>query len=75
VWSVIEDQEFAEIAASTKEVNGFSQTLIDLAMERQSDDNLSVVTIHLHRLGPAEAAEPRRSWNPLAPLRRRVWPL
>jgi protein phosphatase len=75
VWSVIEDQEFAEIAASTKEVNGFSQTLIDLAMERQSDDNLSVVAIHLHRLGPAEAAEPRRSWNPLAPLRRRVWPL
>ncbi len=76
VWSVIEDQEFASFAASAKDMTDFSQTLIDAALERQSDDNLSVVAIQLHRLGPAEStSEPRRSWNPFAPLRRRVWPL
>jgi serine/threonine protein phosphatase PrpC len=76
VWSVIEDQEFASFAAGARDMADFSQTLIDVALERQSDDNLSVVAIHLHQLGPAEStAEPRRSWNPFAPLRRRVWPL
>ena len=75
VWSVVEDQEFAQQATSARDTTGLSQGLIDLALERQSDDNLSVVAIHLHHLGPAEAAEPRRSWNLFAPFRRRVWPL
>jgi len=76
VWSVIEDREFALLAASAIDTNDFSQDLIDLALERQSDDNLSVVAIHLHQLGPAESpAEQRRSWNLLSPFRRRVWPL
>ena len=76
VWSVIEDQEFAHVAAQTSDMNRLSETLINLALDRQSDDNLSVVAIHLQQLGPAEAAaELRRSWNPFAPLRRRVWPL
>ncbi len=75
VWSVIEDQEFAALAASASDTTRFSQGLIDLALERQSDDNLSVVAIHLHHLGSEEAAEPKRSWNLLAPFRRRVWPL
>ncbi len=75
VWSVIEDQEFAQLAASASDMPSLSQSLIDQALERQSDDNLSVVAIHLHHLGPSEAAEPRRSWNLFAPFRRRVWPL
>jgi protein phosphatase len=76
VWSVIEDQEFAQVAAQSSDVNNLSETLINLALERQSDDNLSVVAIHLQQLGPAETtAGQRRSWNPFAPLRRRVWPL
>lgn len=76
VWSVIEDQEFALLAASATDMNDFSQNLIDLALERQSDDNLSVVAIHLPQLGSAESpAQPRRSWNLFAPIRRRVWPL
>jgi serine/threonine protein phosphatase PrpC len=76
VWSVVEDQEFALLAASASDMNDFSQDLIDLALERQSDDNLSVVAIHLQQLGPAESpAEQRRSWNLFSPIRRRVWPL
>ena len=76
VWSVVEDQEFALLAASAADMTGFSQALINLALDRQSDDNLSVVAIHLHRLGLVEAtADQRRSWNLFTPLRRRVWPL
>src|SRR5512136_1346579 len=63
VWSVIEDQEFALIASEAADMNDFSETLINLALERQSDDNLSVVAVHLHQLGPVEAnSEQRRSW-------------
>jgi protein phosphatase len=76
VWSVVEDQDFASLATSAATMNDFSQQLIDLALERQSDDNLSVVAIHFQQLGPAEAAaESRRSWNLFSPIRRRVWPL
>lgn len=76
VWSVIEDQEFAQVAVQAANMTALSEALVNLALERQSDDNLSVVAIHLQQLGPAESsADQRRSWNPLAPLRRRVWPL
>ena len=76
VWSVIEDQEFAQVATQSADMSHFSEELVNLALERQSDDNLSVVAVHLHALGPTEApADQRRSWNVFAPLRRRVWPL
>jgi PPM family protein phosphatase len=76
VWSVIEDQEFAQVAASAADMTQLSKTLIHLALDRESDDNLSVVAIHLQQLGPAESpVDQRRHWNVLAPLRRRVWPL
>ncbi len=76
VWSVVEDQEFALLAANAADMAGFGQALINLALDRQSDDNLSVVAIHLPQLGPIEAtAGQRRSWNLFTPLRRRVWPL
>ena len=32
-------------------MSDLSQNVIDLALDRQSDDNLSVVAVHLHRLG------------------------
>lgn len=76
IWSVIEDQEFAHIATQSADMNSLSEQLVNLALDRESDDNLSVVAIHLQHLGPAEApADQRRSWNVFAPLRRRVWPL
>jgi PPM family protein phosphatase len=76
VWSVIEDQEFAQVTASASDMHNLSETLVNLALERQSDDNLSVVAIHLQQIGSAEVpADQRRSWHVFAPLRRRVWPL
>jgi serine/threonine protein phosphatase PrpC len=59
VWSVIQDDEFAHITGSASGPTDLSQRLIDMALDRDSDDNVSVVTIHVERLvemtAPVEA--------------------
>lgn len=55
VWSVIEDQEFAQLAIETKGARELSQRLIDLALERQTDDNASAITVHIRSLSPSSA--------------------
>lgn len=47
VWSVIEDQEFAEISGRSVTVETLAQNLIDLALARETDDNCSVVVIQI----------------------------
>jgi PPM family protein phosphatase len=47
VWSVIEDQEFAEHSERAGQVDAIAQNLVDLALERNTDDNCSVVAIHI----------------------------
>lgn len=71
VWSVIDDHEFAHVSHAARDAADLSQRLIDLAIERQSDDNLSAVVIHVHHLGPAAAhSQARRSWNLPNPFKR-----
>jgi protein phosphatase len=50
VWSVIEDDEFAQFANRIKEPDKLSNEIINTALDRNSDDNLSIVVLHLHRL-------------------------
>jgi len=59
VWSVIQDDEFAQAANETS-VEAISQNLIDLALQRETDDNVSVVVSHLRKLTPVHA-EPESS--------------
>lgn len=47
VWSVIEDQEFAEQADRAGDVHALAQNLVDLALERETDDNCSVVAVRI----------------------------
>jgi PPM family protein phosphatase len=69
LWSVVEDHEFAQLAHAARDAADLNQRLIDLAIDRQSDDNLSAVVIHLHHLGPAApASNSRRVWNPPNPF-------
>ena len=51
VWSVIEDSEFAQLSQDIKDPEKLALKIFDLAMERDSDDNLSIVAIYLKRLG------------------------
>jgi len=55
VWSVIQDEEFAQ-AASELPLDVISQNLINLALDRETDDNVSVVVFHLRKLTPVHAA-------------------
>lgn len=50
VWSVIEDEEFAQVAGKSSSMDRISQEIIDLALDHQTDDNASVVVFHLRKL-------------------------
>jgi serine/threonine protein phosphatase PrpC len=53
VWSVIQDDEFAQSVIESKAVELISQNLVNLALKRKTDDNASVVAIHIRKLSPA----------------------
>lgn len=57
VWSVIQDNEFARLAGQLPDSQTLSHGLVDLALERQTDDNCSVVVVHIHGFQPAVEAE------------------
>jgi PPM family protein phosphatase len=50
VWSVIEDDDFAELSSGEPTAEELCHRIIDAAMERESDDNLSVVALLLHEV-------------------------
>ncbi len=50
VWSVIEDNEFGKFAKVTKDPERLSNLIIEMAIDRNSDDNLSIVVIELKHL-------------------------
>ena len=65
VWSVIEDDDFARVAAEKSPVDLISRNLIDLALQHETDDNASVVVFHLRNLVAVSAEhEPQQknSW-------------
>jgi serine/threonine protein phosphatase PrpC len=61
MWSAVEDHDISDLAAQC-DVTILSQRLLDLAMERDSDDNISVITIHVQQLG-APVENGRRGLN------------
>jgi protein phosphatase len=65
VWSVIEDDDFARVAAEKSPVDLISQNLIDLALHQGTDDNASVVVLHLKKLVAVHAeheSQQKNSW-------------
>jgi protein phosphatase len=57
VWSVIEDEEFAQVASEASSMEEISQNLIDLALQHETDDNASVVVFHLRKLIPVSSEQ------------------
>ena len=43
----LEDQEFAKQSDRGGDVHSLARNLVDLALERETDDNCSVVAIHI----------------------------
>jgi serine/threonine protein phosphatase PrpC len=58
VWSVVEDQELADLAGADESPLEAGRTLVDLAMERGSEDNVSAILIAWNGL-PARDPRPR----------------
>jgi protein phosphatase len=64
VWSVIEDEEFVHLTEAKDGPENLSQKIIELAMDRDSDDNLSMIILNLNRLASQNAADKtKRSWS------------
>jgi protein phosphatase len=61
VWGVIEDQEFAGFAAARPELEDYNRALVQEALARGSDDNLSLLTLRLRALTGAPRADGGRS--------------
>jgi len=67
VWSVVEDDEFAQVVSTSPSAADISQKLIDLAIDHHTDDNASVVIFHLRKLipvstEPASANRKNANW-------------
>jgi protein phosphatase len=63
VWSVIEDEEFARITKNSINPEELCKQIIDLAMERDSDDNLSIIVLHLHNLIAHKINKDKKNWS------------
>jgi protein phosphatase len=64
VWSVVEDDEFAKLTAANTNPEYLSKEIVELALERDHDDNLSTVAIYLNRLSNTELPdESKKSWS------------
>ena len=56
LWAFVEDDEFADLATRSLDAEEISRRLIDLALQRQTDDNASVVVARVEQIGAAAPA-------------------
>jgi len=59
VWSAVEDEELANLSAARESPREFARTLVDLAMESGSEDNVSAIVIQLNTLPAADPGKER----------------
>ena len=68
LWAFVQDDEFAALAGQLPEAEALGRRLIDLALERHTDDNASVMVARVEQVGtPAASDETRLSaWRRVA---------
>ena len=71
IWSVIEDDEFADLAYDIESPRDLGQVLMDTALKRDSDDNLSLVTIRIEHLAQDAVSAGKRRFLPWSGVLRR----
>lgn len=62
VWSVLEDTEFAALLSTTP-VAAASERLVNLALERGSDDNVSAIVLHIEQVAETASTQAGRWWQ------------
>lgn len=70
VWSVIEDAEFSQMATACSGPEDLSRRIYELAMSRESDDNLSVISLYIRRLPEGAGLDSSPAPWPMRVLRR-----
>ena len=60
VWAVVEDPVMLELVTSGKDTETIARSIIDKALELESDDNVSSLVVHLKKLEPTSGTEPDR---------------
>lgn len=50
LWSVVEDEDFARLAGQARSAEALSQELINLGLERDTDDNLTALVVFVEHL-------------------------
>ncbi len=68
LWAYVQDDEFAALATELTSADALSQRLVDLALQRHTDDNASVVVGRIEEVGTPEMAakQPRSGWRRVA---------
>jgi protein phosphatase len=73
VWATIQDDEFAQLITDSDDPENLCRQIVELAMERDSDDNLSIIILYLHRLAPSKVDEKANPFWPLPDAIRRFF--
>ena len=60
IWSVIQDDEFVKYAKVTNNPERLSSLIINMAMDRDSDDNLSIIVIELKKLSNSNNVDEKK---------------
>ena len=56
LWAFVEDDEFADLATHTSQADELSRRLVALALQRQTDDNASVIVARVEQVGAQMSA-------------------
>lgn len=65
LWSVIEDEELPKLSEESSEISLLINRLINLAIERGTDDNISAVGVNIQNLSTDSLSKKTNGWHRL----------
>ncbi|MGO8692920.1 MAG: PP2C family protein-serine/threonine phosphatase [Rectinemataceae bacterium] len=74
LWSVVEDEELASMSAGADTAECSTKRLVEAALRRGSDDNISVIVVHVRFAAPGRSKPGSAQKGPFGALRRRFDP-
>ncbi len=63
VWSVVEDEDFARLNREAMQTADLAQSIIDLSLARESDDNVSVVVVKIKSITATTEPKGDAKWR------------